>query len=159
MCQSRGFTLPELLISVLLLLILTSMAIPSFSRYLHHEKQEDYLNTLAETLQFAHLYALQHQTTITLCPSQNHQTCDTDWTHGGIIMTAQQIIGTFPAIPANETLTVLLFPNHPWVAFLPQGLASQSAGRFSLSDPLTHQTTTLILSNTGRLRFETEPTH
>ncbi len=154
MNHRNGFTLPELLISILLLLILSSLAVPSFSHYLQHKKQQTYLHTLAETLELAHLYALQHQTMVKVCPSSNHQNCDGDWNHGGIAIADQHIIATFPAAPASQALTVLLYPNNPWVQFLPQGLATHSSGSFQLNDPSTRQTTTLILSNTGRLRLE-----
>ena len=151
--KTQGFTLIELCISLALLVILMSVAVPSFQQYLAHKRQQTYLYTLEHTLTFAHLYSLQHQTTVYLCPSENQKTCAQDWTKGGMVFSEQTPIATFPAIAPGETLTVRLFPNANQVKFLPYGLATQSSGSFALYDPTTKTTMTLFLSNTGRIRI------
>ncbi|PTQ67684.1 GspH/FimT family pseudopilin [Pseudomonas sp. GV071] len=70
---SRGFTMIEMMVVVVLLAIFSSMAIPSFINFINNAKVQSTSNELASLLQFARATAVTNNTTYTVCRS------DTTW--------------------------------------------------------------------------------
>jgi type IV fimbrial biogenesis protein FimU len=67
---SRGFSLIELMIVVVLLAIFASFAIPNFVSFINNSKVQTASNELAALLQYARSTAVQNNTTHTVCLSQ-----------------------------------------------------------------------------------------
>ena len=152
----RGFTLIELLISLSLLGLLAMMMIPSFERFYHEKQESTYMTHLKQTLEFAHVYALEHHSAVTICPTDNDQTCTESWNRPLILFTPQRILRVFPAPPNRETLSAALFPDSRWIQFQPEGLNVQTTGNLTLTNSATSKNMQLVLSNTGKIRIITE---
>ncbi|MGY4533755.1 type IV fimbrial biogenesis protein FimU [Pseudomonas sp. TE3786] len=68
---SRGFTMIEMMVVVVLLAIFASMAIPSFINMINNAKVQSTSNELASLLQYARSTAVQNNTSYTVCVSNS----------------------------------------------------------------------------------------
>lgn len=162
-----GITLPELLIGLLIVAILSGIGIPSVWHYLHRKAQQTYLQQLQEAMVYSRHYALTHQVTVTLCPSLDGNTCSSDWQSGAIAFADphnlhqpeadEAILYTLPPVPAGEQLTLTAFPKNNYLSFQGSGLNTHPTGHFDLLDTQTQAHSQLIFSKTGRLRVEYFP--
>ena len=71
MGKARGFTLIEVLISIALLSILASIAIPSYRSVINSGRISSDMNALVGTLQLARAEAIKRGLSITVCASAN----------------------------------------------------------------------------------------
>lgn len=74
----QGFTLIDLLIVLAILLITAGIGLPSFANLLEENRAYNYTKTLAKQMVFARHYALNYNTSVTICPLK-HSKCDTQW--------------------------------------------------------------------------------
>lgn len=89
--KSSGFTLIELLITISLVIILSSIAAPSFKSTIEDSENISDLQSLSSDLQFAKVAALRQGRKIKVCPSDTSvstSTCksSTDWTAGWLVI-------------------------------------------------------------------------
>ena len=68
---SRGFTMIEMMVVVVLLAIFASFAIPSFVNMINNAKLQSTSNELASLLQYARSTAVQNNTSYTVCLSDS----------------------------------------------------------------------------------------
>src|SRR5579862_1824079 len=84
--KESGFSLIDLLFTLVLLSILLSLAFPAY-KYLTAEIR---LLTLTEritsALNYARSEAIRHRSIVILCPSENGKTCSGQWRNGWIIV-------------------------------------------------------------------------
>jgi type IV fimbrial biogenesis protein FimT len=69
--QQRGFTLYELLISVAIFIILTSVGIPSYISFVRNGQLSNISTTLFSDLMFARSEAMKRKTNVVVCRSAN----------------------------------------------------------------------------------------
>jgi type IV fimbrial biogenesis protein FimT len=65
--RSRGFTLIELMISILVLGVLTALAVPSFTNMINRNRLSSQSNELLSALQFARMEAIRSSGKVTFC--------------------------------------------------------------------------------------------
>ena len=83
----RGFTLYELLLTLLLLSILASLGLPSFEAMLARSRQSVEINALFHAFHQARKESVMRRRTVTLCPSEDGHSCaaNADWSSGWIM--------------------------------------------------------------------------
>jgi type IV fimbrial biogenesis protein FimT len=84
---NRGFTLYELLMTMLLVAILVSIGLPSFSATLARSRQTAEINALFHAIHLARKESIRRRQVVTLCPSVNGRSCGgkDDWSKGWIL--------------------------------------------------------------------------
>lgn len=84
---NNGFTLIEIMVTVAIVGIMASIALPSFSRLIESNRVNTATNELISNLLLAKSEALKRSSSVTLCPSSNQTTCNgnTDFSTGWII--------------------------------------------------------------------------
>ena len=66
--KSQGFTLIEMLLTLAIVAILVSMAIPRYEQFVAQQDVNRVTQQMRDHLQLARTYAQTHQTTVQLCP-------------------------------------------------------------------------------------------
>ena len=82
--KSQGFTLIEMLLTLAIVAILVSMAIPRYEQFVAQQDVNRVTQQMRDHLQLARNYAQTHQTTVQLCPVNSVNdaipTCSQDMT-------------------------------------------------------------------------------
>lgn len=87
MKRSRGFTLIELMITLVLAAIILSLAVPGFQDIIRNNRAATQSNELVTALGLARSEAVKRGARVSLCPSTNQTNCTggTDWSGGWIV--------------------------------------------------------------------------
>ena len=82
--STRGFTLYELLMTMMLIGVLVSIGLPSFSGTLARSRQTTEINALFHAIHLARKESIRRRQVVTLCPSSDGDTCvrTNDWSTG-----------------------------------------------------------------------------
>jgi type IV fimbrial biogenesis protein FimT len=170
MCRSLGVTIPELLVALAIVGVMTGFALPAFQGFVQQNRSAAALNQLIGAVQFARTAAITMRTTVTLCPGQDPQTCgprDT-WHNGAIIFVdndrngrrgnAETVLRTLPALPAGSRVYWRSFRNRSYLSFTSTGLTAWQNGSFRYCPPDNDPTLIreVILNPAGRLRRATD---
>ena len=92
---SNGFTLMELMVTLVIATLLATVAIPSFNGLIKKNRISTYTNNLVTSLALARSEAVKRGTQISLCASSNGTNCtNTSFQQGWIVFTDQNTAGT-----------------------------------------------------------------
>lgn len=82
--QQRGFTLVELLVTIVILAILSMLGIPSFTKFLREWQRDNVTGDFMTAVQTARAEAIKSSRKVVLCPSSNGTSCanGSDWKSG-----------------------------------------------------------------------------
>jgi type IV fimbrial biogenesis protein FimT len=106
MHASKGFTLVELMVVVVILGIMSAIAVPGYQTIINNSRLTSTTNNLLGALKLARSEAASRNQTVTVCGSANATSCDGNWSAGGIILRApSEVIKVLPAPEANVTTT------------------------------------------------------
>jgi type IV fimbrial biogenesis protein FimT len=98
---ARGFTLVELMVTLLVLAVLLGLAVPSFRDAALSSRLTGYANDLVASVQIARSEAIKRNATVTLCASANGTSCqNVGWEEGWIILAPRQ--ETTPAADPDD---------------------------------------------------------
>lgn len=97
--RARGFTLVELMVTVVVLVVLVSVAVPSFDNIQLSSRLTSYSTDLVAGSQLARSEAIKRNAPVTLCASSNGTACATNgqWEAGWIVISGTQVIQKQPA--------------------------------------------------------------
>jgi type IV fimbrial biogenesis protein FimT len=97
--RARGFTLVELMVTIMVLVVLVSVAVPSFDNIRLSSRLSSYSTDLVAGSQLARSEAIKRNAAVTLCASSNGTACATNgqWETGWIVISGSQVIQKQPA--------------------------------------------------------------
>lgn len=108
--SKRGFTLIELMVTVAVLAILITVAIPNFQTFLLNSRMASQTNDVITALSLARSEAVKRAANVTVCASSNSTTatptCTGGWAQGLIVRDAAgTVIRVQPALGGASTLS------------------------------------------------------
>ena len=87
MNRQSGFTLPELMVTVVVVAILITVAVPGFRTMVQNNRITTQVNELVTSLNLARSEAIKRSTVVTVCASSSGANCVGNWDQGWIIFT------------------------------------------------------------------------
>jgi len=149
--RNQGFTLIELLITLSILTIAISIAVPAMADFIARNRQQVLLNQVQDAIQKARIKAVLHRQTIVLCGTADTASCSGSWANGWMTRTEtpDKVLDVTQLASANE-LRWSGFGDQR-IRFYENGTSPWSNGRFyqCYKQRIAWQ---LILSRQGRLR-------
>jgi len=85
--NNQGFTLFELLITMLLIALISSLAVPSLAASLARQRQSVEINALFHAIHLARKESIMRRKVVSLCPSLDGRQCTSsrDWSTGWLM--------------------------------------------------------------------------
>lgn len=125
---SGGFTLLELMITLVVLAVLAAIAFPNFRYTLQSNHVATRVNMLVGSLAFARSEAVRSSQGAGVCASANGTACGTDWTSGWLVWDDSNGNGV---LDSGETVVRYVSPDSGVTAQGPAGgiVAFDSRGR------------------------------
>jgi len=104
MQQARGFTLLELIITMVILVIIAFYAAPSFDRLMRQTTIDSNTTKIRNALNYARSEAVNLGATVTVCSSTNFLDCngDEDWESGWMVFIDRDAGADFDGDPATN---------------------------------------------------------
>lgn len=179
--RNSGFTLIELMVTISVLAILLSIAVPSFQSFVLNSRLTATTNDLASALAVARSEAVKRATRVTVCKSANSgaasPTCSTgaNWQDGWIVFVDGATAGTVDGTDSGNILRVFqpTVSNgiaissganfDDWLSYLATGVSQGGGGGGLPNDtftvdfatcpnPATNMARELRVNSTGRVR-------
>lgn len=131
---NQGFGLVELMITIVVLGIVSSIALPAFSETIANQRTRSIGNNLIASLALARSDSISKNARTSLCPSSNGTTCSGTWSNGWIIFrdtgTLGAVDGTDTVLRAYEgktNVTITMSSNFTnYLSYLPSGRTNGS---------------------------------
>lgn len=166
MTPESGFTLLELLITLLLVGIIAAWGLPNFQALGERTAQTSEVNRFQSAFSLARNTAISQRSQLTLCPAnEDRKACTNDW--GGELMivrgdktdsiVAEDILRI---LPAQQGTQVSYSRGWSRIRYSPLGYTSGYNGSFAIcssSGAENAQGKKLVLSQLGRLRVDEAP--
>lgn len=174
--RQRGFTLVELVVTIALVAILTTLAIPSFSEMLRQWRRDSATRELTTSLQLARSESIKSSRQIVVCPSTDGASCadSTEWNTGWIVFVddgagtvanaGNQVVNTNERIlKVVSTLSgvesIESSDGVEWMQFLPNGLMGSATTTLTVTPSGANSDTKVdkvTVSRVGRTSVVTE---
>jgi type IV fimbrial biogenesis protein FimT len=165
--QCKGFTLYELLITIILIAMISGLAIPSFAAGIARQRQRAEIDALFHAVHLARKESIMRRKVVSLCPSLDERSCSPgrDWSSGWL-MFENKDRDSPPRIDANEPILahhrvdgdVRITANRKGFTLRATFLRATN-GTFVFCDPKSRITPrALVVSYTGRPRVAVHTT-
>lgn len=154
--KQHGFTLVELMITVAIVAILATLAVPSFNEVALSSKLNSVANNFVASAHLARSEAIKRNDPVTLCASANGTNCGGTWNDGWVVLAGGAVIHSQAGIPRG----FLLSGDVTSLTFQATGVGATSANlSLCRSTPTVgSQKRTITVSPTGRPGVLTEAT-
>lgn len=158
----KGFTLLELLITIAVLSIITSIAAPALRNLLLEVKAQTLYREIFTLIQYTRSTAATHTQTTILCPSLDQENCINDWSAPLIIFiddnnnkqrdTEEEIKRHSQLFAHNAKFVWRAFGSSRYIRFIADGSTEHQSGNFSLCLNNGLHIQQIKLYKTGRAR-------
>ncbi|AQS37529.1 prepilin-type N-terminal cleavage/methylation domain-containing protein [Shewanella psychrophila] len=160
MNTNNGFTLIELMTTLVVSTTLISIAVPNFNSLYEHYRADSSIRVIQQTLQLARNTAINYGVRVTVCPIVENQ-CSDDWTIG---ITAFIDSGAGNVIDGQDEILIktasfyhddFVTYNRSAIRFQTDGLASGTNGtlKYCPSSTMNEYSKAVIINQSGRIRF------
>src|SRR5690606_12615289 len=105
-----GFTIIELMITVVVMAIIVAAAAPSFTRQIQNNRVSTMTEEIANLFSYARSEAVRRATAVSVCASADGNTCGENWNEGFIVFVGITTTGT-SAPDVDEVLQVWSAPD------------------------------------------------
>ncbi|MGY2463698.1 GspH/FimT family pseudopilin [Vreelandella sulfidaeris] len=162
----NGFTLLELLISLLLVGIIAAWGLPNFQALGERIAQTSEVNRFQSAFSLARNTAISQRSQITICPASEGRTaCDSEWSGELMIIKGDktdsvQADDILRVIPAQENTEVAYSRGWSRIRYNAMGYTSGYNGSFAICSGNSVESSMgkkLVLSQLGRLRIDEAP--
>lgn len=162
--RPRGFTLLELVITMVVAIVLTLIAAPTFDQWQARQRMKAAIHSLQHDLLAARSQAITLGADMVACPGSAVSGCsgDSDWSQGWIVfhdVDGDRDFGSTESLirstSAQERINIMSATSRTSLRFYPNGTAPGSNGSIwfcGTRGPAHAQR--LVLSNVGRIRRE-----
>jgi type IV fimbrial biogenesis protein FimT len=164
----RGFTLVELMITMLLAAILMAMAVPGFRAMTQNSQQRNAVNDLQTMLARIRTEVASRRVPVTACPSADQASCSgaVTWEAGwivfadlnsdGVVDAGENVILVHEALPAGTTLRSFEANATTRLRFGRTGLPASAVGAsFRYCDRRgVESLRTIVVGPSGMIRFD-----
>lgn len=151
--SKRGFTLIELMVTIAVLAILLTIAVPNFQTFVMNSRMASQTNDLITALSLARSEAVKRAANVTVCASSDGATCTGGWEAGWIVHdSAGNVLRSYAALSGASTLTGSVNQ----VVFRAAGattLAASTTLTLCPPSPAVVQGRAIQIERTGRTRF------
>ncbi|HNE26163.1 MAG TPA: GspH/FimT family protein [Pseudomonadales bacterium] len=163
--HQRGYTLLELLTALTVLLILTTLALPSFSNIVRRTQSDTQVYALVNAAQLARSSAVMRQQSVVFCASADQRTCGNDWTEGAMVFADpndnrtvdndEPVLAVLPPPPEGSTLVMKAALNKQYLRYMDNGMLENTAGSFIYcpAHATEREARNVIFNRTGRMRL------
>jgi len=163
MKKYSGFTILELMITLAVVAVVTSFAIPAMGQFIKNDRLTTQINTLVSHLAYARSEAVTRNQQTVLCARSSDTACGSEWKNGWLLFVDANSNGTLDAA-TDEILRVqqtlegenILSSSETignTVVYDYRGFAPSSIGTFTLCDDRKDDhMKSISISNTGRVR-------
>ncbi|MGO1773483.1 MULTISPECIES: GspH/FimT family pseudopilin [unclassified Halomonas] len=164
--HESGFTLLELLVTLLLAGIVATIGLPSFQALGERTAQASEINRFQSALSLARNTAISQRSTITVCPAtKQRDACHSDWDGELLIVQGDKTEGLneqdiLRVVPAQQNTRVNYSRGWSWIRYNSFGYTSGYNGSFAICSGNSaegSQGKKLVLSQLGRLRVDEAP--
>ncbi len=144
--KQTGFTLIELMVTVVVASILAATAIPNFSSMVKNERTTSVYNGLVSELSYARSEAVKRSANVSICARATDTSCasgTSDWSDGWLVYVEtvsnstldanEEILRVNQKVEDTQNLSSQGFTNPSTITYSPRG-SSSSTGYFSVCD-------------------------
>ncbi len=166
MKEETGFTLIELIVTLVIAAVLLTVGVPAFQETTASSRLASAANEFVAALNLARSEAIKQNVRVTLCPSNNQATCTgggyeqgwiifVDVDNSGTLNNAEAVIQAATALPTGLTLTNTSVPD-AFISYTSSGSAKRANGAFQAGtltlckSNYTTQSRRIVIAQGGR---------
>lgn len=152
--RKRGFSLIEILVTLLIMTIILAITIPSQGFFLSKSKADIARLQLMRAINLTRSEAIERGQMVILCGSSDQHTCSDNWNNSYIILAGKNLLHLFD-LPKNAgQLFWRAFPKHQHhLEYLPSGMINVENGTFRYYLPHENKPYwAIVINQSGRAR-------